>query len=172
MFRFDAIRARQENWANATTISESLAIIKEVISDPGLYSPIQSFPVLAIRLAAFEAASQNLTVKAINAASTVNITIIDIPGQVNETSEEMLGVACSDKRGVYASQTLEDFIPDILAMTNRSVIAGQVWESGNLECVNWTIISDDVFTGPFGGKTKNPILFVSNTLDPVTGHSK
>ena len=25
-----------------------------------------------------------------------------------------------------------------------------------------------MFIGPFGGKTKNPILFVSNTLDPIT----
>lgn len=25
-----------------------------------------------------------------------------------------------------------------------------------------------MWIGPFGGKTKNPILFVSNTLDPIT----
>jgi hypothetical protein len=26
--------------------------------------------------------------------------------------------------------------------------------------------------GPFGGETKNPILFVSNTLDPITAIEK
>lgn len=40
-----------------------------------------------------------------------------------------LGVQCSDNRNVYANQTLEDFEPDIVALTERSVIAGQLWVS-------------------------------------------
>ena len=34
------------------------------------------------------------------------------------------------------------------------------------------IVFANGFVGPFGGETKNPILFVSNTLDPITAIEK
>jgi hypothetical protein len=37
-----------------------------------------------------------------------------------------------------------------------------------MKCANWKIRASYKFDGPFGSNTSHPILFVSNTADPVT----
>jgi hypothetical protein len=63
---------------------------------------------------------------------------------------------------------LEEFQPYIKALRSQSLIAGDLWAAQRVQCSVWSITSDDRFEGPFGGDTKTPILFVSNTVDPAT----
>lgn len=49
-----------------------------------------------------------------------------------------------------------------------SPAAGAIWSMLRLRCASWKIKASHKFNGPFGGNTSNPILFVSNTADPVT----
>lgn len=130
---FDSVKAQALNWANATDINLSLAIVKDTIFTPAAYFPISGFPVLAVRLAAFETivSTGNFSVANILAASILNSTIIDIPGIQASLGVGQLGVQCSDNRNAHANKTLEDLMPDIVALTKRSVIAGQIWVGDN-----------------------------------------
>lgn len=139
---FNSTEAQALNWANVSDIGISLAIIKEVILDPAAYSPISGFPVLALRLVAFETIinTGTFSVANISAASILNATVVDIPGVQTVLGGGQLGVQCSDNRNVYANQTLEDFEPDIVALTERSVIAGQLWVSDAFDIILFMLI--------------------------------
>ncbi|KAJ4988082.1 hypothetical protein SVAN01_06494 [Stagonosporopsis vannaccii] len=49
-----------------------------------------------------------------------------------------------------------------------SSAAGDVWAMLRMKCAAWKITANYKFDGEFGGNTSHPILFVSNTADPVT----
>ena len=53
-------------------------------------------------------------------------------------------------------------------MQNISTAAGDIWAMLGMKCANWKIRASYKFDGPFGSNTSHPILFVSNTADPVT----
>jgi pimeloyl-ACP methyl ester carboxylesterase len=76
-------------------------------------------------------------------------------------------VLCSD--GVDQQNIgLDDFVELWHGMQNISTAAGDVWAMLGMKCANWKIRASYKFDGPFGGNTSHPILFVSNTADPVT----
>ncbi|KAF7675003.1 alpha beta hydrolase fold-1 [Alternaria burnsii] len=45
---------------------------------------------------------------------------------------------------------------------------GSYWSMLLMSCAAWKIKASYKFEGPYGGNTSHPILFVSNTADPVT----
>lgn len=49
-----------------------------------------------------------------------------------------------------------------------SSAAGDIWSLLTMKCASWKIRASYKFDGPYGGNTSHPILFVSNTADPVT----
>lgn len=53
-------------------------------------------------------------------------------------------------------------------LRNMSSAAGDVWAMLRMKCAAWKISARYKFEGEFGGNTSHPILFVSNTADPVT----
>ncbi|KAJ9632284.1 hypothetical protein H2203_000688 [Taxawa tesnikishii (nom. ined.)] len=54
------------------------------------------------------------------------------------------------------------------ALQNQSRVMGDWWAHNRLSCVGWKVKAKWKFLGPFAANTSNPILWVSNTLDPVT----
>ena len=79
------------------------------------------------------------------------------------------GVACSDiYDSGYRNQTYAETKPNIDNMIKSSKVLGEVKAMRGLVCSHWPIKAVDVFRGPFGSHTKNPILFVGNTYDPAT----
>lgn len=52
-------------------------------------------------------------------------------------------------------------------MLKVSFKVGDDWITGMLPCTGWSIKATEIFSWPFGGDTTTPILFVSNTYDPV-----
>ena len=67
----------------------------------------------------------------------------------------------------WCSKTLEDLQPLIEGLEKQSII-GEIWSKSMIGCTGWSIKASERFAGPFGGDTLTPILFVSNTYDPVT----
>ncbi|KAE8155297.1 TAP-like protein-domain-containing protein [Aspergillus avenaceus] len=53
-------------------------------------------------------------------------------------------------------------------LKEESSAIGDYWAMLGLSCVGWNVTSKWKTSGPFGGHTSHPLLFVSNTLDPVT----
>lgn len=78
-----------------------------------------------------------------------------------------LAVLCADGIEVQDT-TLEDFTEYWHLLRNMSTAAGDIWSTLRLKCASWTIRANYRFEGEFGGNTSHPILFVSNTADPVT----
>lgn len=54
------------------------------------------------------------------------------------------------------------------SLQNQSHVLGDWWAMTRLSCVGWRARAKHRFAGPFTGNTSHPILFIGNTLDPVT----
>jgi hypothetical protein len=123
-----------------------------------LYSPIVDFPNYSDTLVALEAATLSHTLS--------NFTFPDT--SITSLPEWLFGVACSDNGNVLYNKTLTDLAANEKEQTKQSYIGGEIWEGVRIFCTGWSIKAEERYTGPFGGRTKNPILFVSNTRDPIT----
>ncbi|RFU33012.1 hypothetical protein B7463_g3343, partial [Scytalidium lignicola] len=167
----DAPRAEAQNATNATIVETALEFVKQ-IGFLSTYYPISLYPILSDALVSFETALVNLTADALEQIvgqiqealpTTKNTPILIAP-----YTEWYPAVACTDTNGSSYGLMYEDLEPYIRTLENQSTIGGDSWASNRVLCTGWEIKSDDRFAGPFGGDTKNPILFVSNTLDPAT----
>jgi hypothetical protein len=77
------------------------------------------------------------------------------------------GVVFRLQNNRWYNKTLEDLRPLIEQVDSQSII-GEVWTHTMLGYTGWSIKASEIFSGPFGGITTTPILFVGNTYDPVT----
>ncbi|KAF2671605.1 hypothetical protein BT63DRAFT_397980 [Microthyrium microscopicum] len=82
------------------------------------------------------------------------------------TPESVFGIKCSEKS--VRTPTLAGFIPAIEAKYNVTRILGDVFVHQDMMCANWEMQAKEVYQGDFMVRTKNPVLFISNTYDPVT----
>jgi pimeloyl-ACP methyl ester carboxylesterase len=88
--------------------------------------------------------------------------IVDYPNSV-----PTYAVLCSD--GIEQTHvTIEEFTAYWQLLESMSPTAGAIWSMLRMRCASWTIRAQYKFEGPFGGNTSHPILFLSNTADPVT----
>jgi pimeloyl-ACP methyl ester carboxylesterase len=76
-------------------------------------------------------------------------------------------VLCSDGIDVR-HETMDEFDAHWKVMEDVAPDSGAVWAMGRMRCTAWQIEAAYKFEGEFGGNTSNPILFLSNTADPVT----
>lgn len=132
---------------------------------------------------AFESALKNLTIDGINAASQVGADDTVTPGTVEQLPEWQSAVLCTDIPYIY-NKTYQALKPHIGTLEGQSFLGGEVWTGflvginhkfpltlancAQVNCTGWPIKAKWRFSGPFGAKTKNPILFISNTIDPAT----
>ncbi|KAE9370517.1 hypothetical protein N431DRAFT_411948 [Stipitochalara longipes BDJ] len=157
--------AIQQNWTNATAIEIVLQGIKE-LAFSWSYTPINNFPDIATLLVGIEdLIAAGLSLAAVEAAEAQLGVNISNPIEVSELW--LFGVSCTDQGGKYYGLTLQDFADDTRTLEAASWLTGEQQISNKYFCAGWDIKTDYRYAGPFGGKTINPILFVSNTLDPV-----
>ncbi|KAI1084143.1 TAP-like protein-domain-containing protein [Whalleya microplaca] len=158
--QLDPRKAEAESWSNATDLEAALLILKI-----GLLStadtPLLYFNILPKVLLDLESAilTQNIS-QWVDQATAIFEVADDYP-------EWTLGVLCSDQGNAWYNKTLQDFQPQLDHLENQSII-GEIWIRPMLMCTGWPINAAERFKGPFGGDTATPILFVSNTYDPVT----
>ncbi|KAJ6131342.1 Peptidase S33 tripeptidyl aminopeptidase-like C-terminal [Penicillium sp. IBT 18751x] len=76
-------------------------------------------------------------------------------------------ILCTDAE--YMTRlSIEEFEDEWNHLRADSATLGDYWAQLELSCVGWKAKAKYKFTGPWGGVTSHPMLFVANTLDPVT----
>ncbi|TGO52603.1 hypothetical protein BCON_0138g00210 [Botryotinia convoluta] len=83
-------------------------------------------------------------------------------------AEEVVGaISCSDAPD-QTNMTVTDYLEYWQRVRKESIYLGDRWSKNRMLCAFWKLRPKLTFPGPIGGSTSEPILFVSNTLDPVT----
>ncbi|KAK3944424.1 TAP-like protein-domain-containing protein [Diplogelasinospora grovesii] len=162
--QLDAQKAEAENWSNATDIEAALLVLKVGLLTTA-DTPFSYFRLLPDVLLALEKA---ISAHNISAWTEQAMTIYGDPMlQGYENPQWTLGVLCSDQDNRWYNKSLQDLKPLLEAIDDQSIV-GDIWIKSMLACTGWTIKATEIFSGPFGGDTATPILFVGNTYDPVT----
>lgn len=76
-------------------------------------------------------------------------------------------ILCTDAEGI-GDITQDSFVEYWMGLRNQSEVLGDWWAHTRLDCVGWKAKAAWRFAGPFQGNTSYPMLWLSNTLDPVT----
>ncbi|RKO89689.1 hypothetical protein BDK51DRAFT_40686 [Blyttiomyces helicus] len=81
--------------------------------------------------------------------------------------EGFLAVACVDQttNGIVDFAGFKD---GVAKAENTSYFGGREWSYGSLPCLYWGVKPHEVFRGPWNHVTKNKILIIGTTFDPVT----
>ncbi|KAI0818354.1 TAP-like protein-domain-containing protein [Xylaria sp. FL0064] len=161
--QLDSHRAKAENWANATDIEAALLTLKTTLYD-AVASPAFTFTLLSDALVALE---QAVAIRNVALWTEQVVTLIGDPTPAGDAYAELrLGTLCTDQGNKWYNKTLEDLTPAIGHLKEVSIV-GEIVAKSMLGCLGWSIEASEVFSGPFGGDTATPILFVGNAYDPI-----
>jgi pimeloyl-ACP methyl ester carboxylesterase len=149
---------------------------------PSLYQPLQLFPALAELLQDLTEGNGTLFAeyKMRNQAQLCNKT----PALPEELCEKPFShgcvlpgwspydassaVLCTDAAPEEVQFDEAEFSSYWETLRNQSHTMGDFWAQTRLSCAGWLAKAKWRFQGPIGGKTKHPVLFIGNSLDPVT----
>ncbi|KIP07435.1 hypothetical protein PHLGIDRAFT_105652, partial [Phlebiopsis gigantea 11061_1 CR5-6] len=139
-----------------------------------LYFPYQLGAGFMAALAALEAGDPvPLWLFSINIGVTLTpfatcaVDLGDMPLQL-DTLDTRSPVACGDSAG-RARESLEEARSGYGILKEQAgFLAGMWWPALPGPCTTWNITAKDQFTASFSTSTKNPLLLISNTFDPVT----
>jgi hypothetical protein len=82
------------------------------------------------------------------------------------TPEGLAAIKCSDV--LTRTSTLAGILPVVEGRLNASKIAGDAADSVPMFCAQWKLDAKERYRGDFQVKTRNPVLVIGNTYDPVT----
>ncbi|KAL5116914.1 hypothetical protein ACEQ8H_005131 [Pleosporales sp. CAS-2024a] len=134
------------------------------------YLPQATFPLLAQILAAIEVGhgsvldilKDSYRNKHVYSCSPPNSTQFDFGSSV-----ATYAILCSDGIDV-TSETVTEFTSYWKNLQAMAPTSGAIWSMLRMRCDSWPLQATHKFSGPFGGNTWHPMLFLSNTADPVT----
>ncbi|KAL2853376.1 TAP-like protein-domain-containing protein [Aspergillus pseudoustus] len=95
----------------------------------------------------------------------INTTASDLPRLMNGDSA-LAGIYCGDNQ--VRTGSFADFLPVAEKLYRTSSVMGDVPMGSYARCQQWRIEPKETYTGDFEVQTRNPVLFVGNTLD---GHT-
>ncbi|KAF3929778.1 hypothetical protein ABW19_dt0206431 [Dactylella cylindrospora] len=165
---FDVNKAISEGWSNITDVSLGLEFMKQIfLLVP--YSGLYNFPALADTFVSVEylIATQNVTAE--------NMSLIFLQwappadAAAPERPENIFECWCSDTYNKTVSSGGKP-LPQALidSVRNQSVVTGERLILLYGICTHLDLKPKFVFNRKIGGKTKNPILFIGVTMDPIT----
>jgi pimeloyl-ACP methyl ester carboxylesterase len=136
-----------------------------------LYQTQGMFPIVAELLAAVEAGHGAIIDQLSGAyhhmhtyscsANSSNSMPTSTPGVTT------MAILCGD--GIdQTNLKIDEFAEYWQLLDSMAPAAGSYWAMLRMRCAAWKIRASYSFQGPFGGNTSHPILFLSNTADPVT----
>ncbi|KAH7029557.1 Alpha/Beta hydrolase protein [Microdochium trichocladiopsis] len=137
-----------------------------------MYQPLLMFPVFARILADLERGNGRSfydTVLADDPESSfcsIDALPPTLPRLEEDNGEAYPAIACAD--GLPNNDTLEEFVDIVEQYKTISSIAGEVNAVFRLVCVGRKVRPRWRFSGPFGGTTAHPILYVANIADNIT----
>ncbi|KAL1999010.1 hypothetical protein VTN02DRAFT_5207 [Thermoascus thermophilus] len=88
-----------------------------------------------------------------------------VPGENDEYATSAILCTDAERLGDVDQEGFKAYWDGLKA---GSETLGDYWAHVRLGCVGWKAKAKWRFTGPFGGNTSHPLLFIGNTLDPVT----
>ncbi|KAK6337390.1 hypothetical protein TWF730_002791 [Orbilia blumenaviensis] len=163
MAQFDISKAIAGKWENATVIQEAREIIMgQLVSAP--YDTMANFPVLAEFLEMLEQLVEEGSL-----LENRRMLLTWTPEQMSlpDRKEYFFEILCSDmdNKLVGSNQLSNDFID---TLRQSSVISGASHISQYAICSRLQLKAKWKFNGKIGGDTKNPMLFVGSSGDPIT----
>lgn len=135
-----------------------------------LYNSVLYFPTLATIMAELEHRNASTLVSTLKLGLAPESSC-DFTGYNTSTIQTKSLIQCHDADGRYMLNSVDEWTEHIDYLVNQSTYAGAVWVFSGVVCRSYDIRAppNQVFKGYSAGtKTATPILFVRNTLDPVT----
>ncbi|KAF2261890.1 alpha/beta-hydrolase [Lojkania enalia] len=136
-----------------------------------LYQPAQAFPLLAQILAAVEARHGEMLDQFAQGLGSGHVYSCPINGSASsvpiDPSVALYAILCSDGEDM-TGEDITEFDKYWNLCEKISPTVGAIWASLRMKCASWKIKAVHRFQGNFGGSTSHPILWISNTADPVT----
>jgi pimeloyl-ACP methyl ester carboxylesterase len=77
-----------------------------------------------------------------------------------------VAIKCGDK--TVRTRTRAEMSPVVEALYNASNLLGESYVNIAFKCAQWPTQSKEIYQGDFNITTKNPVLFVGGTFDPLT----
>ncbi|KIM93355.1 hypothetical protein OIDMADRAFT_106925 [Oidiodendron maius Zn] len=134
----------------------------EILIRDALYGPFKAFENLAIALQDLASGDGSFI-----ASLKQNQTSLKVPSGPPDYAEEVVGsISCSDGAD-QTNMTESEFVEYWHKARRQSRYLGDRWSQNRLQCIFWKFRPQFTHSGPIGVQTE-PILFIGNTLDPVT----
>lgn len=122
-----------------------------------LYSP-DLWPLLSV---AFDGLLQG------NATAFARFLTITASANSPNFFEVNAGIRCGDN--ALRAEKLADVLPIVETLFNESFALGDIESIITITCANWLMSAKERYEGGFNNiVTKNPLLLVGNTYDPLT----
>jgi pimeloyl-ACP methyl ester carboxylesterase len=135
------------------------------------YSPLISYPIFAKALAELE--TRNTTT--LKMFSPVGLRTDDCsanPSLSEQNLESLFFIGCNDANRRHNLSTYDSWVEEVNYLYNQSQFIGEAWATSiaiNCRKLDVKAPASQVFEGyPGASNTKNPLLFVSTKIDPVT----
>ncbi|USP77260.1 uncharacterized protein yc1106_04534 [Curvularia clavata] len=137
-----------------------------------LYLPRSLFPFIAGILADIEAGGGSQLDALAQAYRSTHVYSCPVDGapEPNLLASHIvttISVLCGEGDD-QSSLTKDEFNKYWEMLESVSPTVGAYWSTIRMRCAGWNIRAKHRFNGSFGANTSNPILFISNTADPVT----
>lgn len=137
------------------------------------YAPNSFFPLAGRMMAQLEQRNASLLSGLASPGSRLDDTCGDTKVDVADQEPRQF-IACTDANGRFNLSTMEAWVEHVNLLVDQSQYLGEAWAAGSsVNCRELNIKAPDsqVFDGvPSADKTSTPILFIGNTIDPVTPH--
>lgn len=131
------------------------------------YSPLFGFSAAATAL--HHLANNNGTYFAALKSRSLSHTC-DLPSEAEkDTSSAQVAILCTDG-GPHSGdiQSQDQYRTLVNTLREQSPTFGDLWSRIRLGCSGFDVSAKWRFEGPFGAETAHPIIFASQSLDPVT----
>lgn len=161
----DPIPLNSANGPEVLTYSDMRLIIFSAC-----YQPRYVFPMIAQLLREVEQRRGPILDQLALALRPSHIYHCPIPGSPpvkSLTVVPQIAILCSDGHG-QLDLTMQEFENYWHSMDKVSPTFGPIWSMLKMRCAAWPIRASYKHGDVFGGNTSYPILFISNTADPVT----
>ncbi|KAF2642349.1 hypothetical protein P280DRAFT_447650 [Massarina eburnea CBS 473.64] len=136
-----------------------------------LYTPDIYYPIIASGLVALESGHAELIASSTGTGIRSESCDPDAQLPIVEDMEPPVFIMCNDANGRFLLNEYEDWVDHAKYLYNQSHYFGEAWSFLRLICRKLDIRGppSQIFTGvPSAANTSQPILFVSNKIDPVT----
>ena len=88
------------------------------------------------------------------------------PNSETDLLEANFGIKCGDK---YArADSIDEVQPSLDALAEKSQLIGDLMAMITMQCAQWPFEARERYAGDFRAQTREPVLIIGNTFDPLT----